>query len=452
LPAGLNFVDNGNGTATISGTPAAGATGPYTVNLTATNLGGTTGQALAMTVTAGQAPAITSADSASFVAGTESTFSVSATGNPTPALAETGTLPAGLSFVDNGNGTASLSGTPVSSGTTTLEIDATNGVSPPATQALTVAVAAPPPSTGSTSPGTPTAGPSAGAAPAAPVTSATGTGSTGTGPGTPALTVPFFTSHSSLVATVGHQLTFQVSATGYPVPNLADPVLPNGLKWVDNGNGTATIWGVPTTLAAGKTQVPLTAANAAGSAKQMLAITVDRAAGVSNAKLPIAVAGRHYSFTVSAFGYPTPTISESGALPAGLSFSPKANGKAVLWGVPVAGSGGAHHFSVTVSNSLGKTVAHYTLTVGEAPEITSPASARAVHGKLFSFTVKTTGYPGPVFSHTALPPGLKWTTNNNGTATISGSPSARALGRNVIKITVVNAYGKEHFALAITVS
>ena len=34
------------------------------------------------------------------------------TGTPTPALSESGTLPSGVSFVDNGNGTATLAGTP----------------------------------------------------------------------------------------------------------------------------------------------------------------------------------------------------------------------------------------------------------------------------------------------------------------------------------------------------
>ena len=34
------------------------------------------------------------------------------TGYPAPALTETGTVPAGLTFTDNGNGTAVLTGTP----------------------------------------------------------------------------------------------------------------------------------------------------------------------------------------------------------------------------------------------------------------------------------------------------------------------------------------------------
>ena len=60
---------------------------------------------------ADQTPDITSASSAMFVVGQASSFTVT---NMVPgaALCETGALPAGLSFTDNGNGTATIEGTP----------------------------------------------------------------------------------------------------------------------------------------------------------------------------------------------------------------------------------------------------------------------------------------------------------------------------------------------------
>lgn len=44
LPQGVTFADNGDGTATISGTPAAGTAGPYPIHITATGSGGSTTQ------------------------------------------------------------------------------------------------------------------------------------------------------------------------------------------------------------------------------------------------------------------------------------------------------------------------------------------------------------------------------------------------------------------------
>ncbi len=87
-----------------------------------------------------QAPAITSLDSTTFTVGTAGTFTVTTTGSPTPALTESGTLPSGVTFADNHDGTATLSGTPTSAGIYPLTIAASNGVSPNATQSFTLTV------------------------------------------------------------------------------------------------------------------------------------------------------------------------------------------------------------------------------------------------------------------------------------------------------------------------
>jgi hypothetical protein len=64
-------------------------------------------------------------------------------------LSESGSLPSGVSFIDNGDGTATLSGTPVagSAGTYPIVIAASNGVSPEATQSFTLTVQGPPTTT-----------------------------------------------------------------------------------------------------------------------------------------------------------------------------------------------------------------------------------------------------------------------------------------------------------------
>ncbi len=455
LPSGVSFKDNGDGTATLSGTPPEGSQGTYTLTIEAANTAGTATQSFALTVNAAPvAPAITSASTATFTVGAAGSFGVMTTGSPTAAVTEAGTLPPGLSFVDNGDGTAVLSGTPTSAGTTTLTVKASNGNSPDASQVLTVTIeAASSPSTTSSTP--PVAPPAF-----APVTGPSSTGPSSTGPTStgPASTAPFaanapaFTSASSVATTVGHKLTFRVSASGYPVPTLKDPTLPNGLKWTDNGNGTATIWGIPMASAAGRTRISLSAVNSAGHAQQFLTITVGRPAGISSSNPPAATAGRHYAFTVTAFGYPAPTITESGKLPAGLTFIRKANGYATLQGVPLAGSGGVHGINLTVSNSLGKAVVHYSLTVREAPRIVSPVVAHAVHNHAFVFTVRTAGYPRPSLTHTVLPAGLKWANNGNGTATISGRPTPGAVGLHRVTVSAKNPYATTSVVLMINVS
>jgi hypothetical protein len=51
LPPGVTFVDNRNGTARLSGTPARGSAKTYTVTFKATNVYGTATRTFLLTVT-----------------------------------------------------------------------------------------------------------------------------------------------------------------------------------------------------------------------------------------------------------------------------------------------------------------------------------------------------------------------------------------------------------------
>lgn len=141
LPAGVTFTDNGDGTATISGT-APSTVGAYPITITAAN-GVSPTVRQAFTFYAGTQPAITSGSSALFVAGKAGSFTVATTGYPNPAIAESGALPTGVTFTDNGDGTATLAGTPASGtqGAYALSLTADNGLTP-ATQSLTLTVLA----------------------------------------------------------------------------------------------------------------------------------------------------------------------------------------------------------------------------------------------------------------------------------------------------------------------
>ncbi len=108
----------------------------------------------ALTILAGSAPAFTSAPAASFVAQAPGTFTVTTSAYPAPSLGETGTLPNGLVWTDNGDGTATLAGTPAAVNTETpypITLQATNSAGA-ATQSFTLTVAPAPTSGGTTPP------------------------------------------------------------------------------------------------------------------------------------------------------------------------------------------------------------------------------------------------------------------------------------------------------------
>ncbi len=142
----LTFVDNGNGTGTLTGTLVSG-TGTYNLTFQATNSAGqSTSQTL--TVTIPTVPVFTSATTVSWAKGsTNVNFTISATDTDSqyPSFALNTTLTGALknlTFVDNGNGTASLKGNLYSTttGTYPLTITATNSAGQSTTQTLTVTV------------------------------------------------------------------------------------------------------------------------------------------------------------------------------------------------------------------------------------------------------------------------------------------------------------------------
>lgn len=84
------------------------------------------------------APSFTSAAPAAGVVGTAYSHTFTATGSPAPTFSVTaGTLPAGLSLAAGGL----LNGTPTAAGTASFTVTATNGVNPPANQAVMLTIA-----------------------------------------------------------------------------------------------------------------------------------------------------------------------------------------------------------------------------------------------------------------------------------------------------------------------
>ena len=94
----------------------------------------------------GQPPGFTSDADTAFIAGTFGSFTVKTTGDPTSSLSENGILPNDVTFVDNHDGTATLSGSPAfaAGGNYTITITASNVIGS-IDQMFTLTVAEPAP-------------------------------------------------------------------------------------------------------------------------------------------------------------------------------------------------------------------------------------------------------------------------------------------------------------------
>jgi YVTN family beta-propeller protein len=150
--------------------------------------------------------------------------------------------------------------------------------------------------------------------------------------------------------------------------------------------------------------------------------------------------GAKGTFTVTTSGYPTPAVTESGTMPAGVTFKNNGNGTATLSGTPASGTGKAYTLTLSASNGAGAPASQsFRLAVDQEPKITSAAKVTFTYKKKKKFTVTTTGYPAAAITEAgALPPGLKFVNNKNGTATISGTPTLKASKTYAITLRASN--------------
>ncbi len=378
LPSWLH-VSYGTGTATLTGTPTT--PGTYLVYVDATNgISPYATQTITITV-AGTAPKITSSSSTSGTTGTAFTFTVTTSGNPTPTVGvDTADLPSWL-HVSYGSGTATLTGTPTTPGTYLVYVDATNGISPYATQTITITVAG---------------------------------------------TAPKITSSSSTSGTTGTAFTFTVTTSGNPTPTVGVDTadLPSWLH-VSYGSGTATLTGTPTTP--GTYLVYVDATNGISPyAAQTITITVaGTAPKITSSSSTSGTTGTAFTFTVTTSGTPTPTVGvDTSDLPSWLHVS-YGSGTATLTGTPT--TPGTYLVYVDATNGISP-YATQTITItvaGTAPKITSSSSTSGTVGKAFTFTVTTSGNPTPTVGvDTADLPSWLHVSYGSGKATLTGTPTA----------------------------
>ena len=157
-----------------------------------------------------------------------------------------------------------------------------------------------------------------------------------------------------------------------------------------------------------------------------------------------------FNFTVKATGAPTPAMSEAGALPQGLTWTDNGNGTATLAGTPGVNQGGVYDLSFVAASSNGKATQAFTLTVAQAPAVTSRRSAKAVGGHAFSFTFKSTGFPVATITRSGSVRGMTFTTKSNGTATLSGKLTKA--GTYKLAITAKNSVGSASQTFTLKVS
>ena len=209
------------------------------------------------------------------------------------------------------------------------------------------------------------------------VTTVTACGvSTAASPAKPAATA--FTNAAATTFTVGQPAGFAISTSGPKAALTETGSVPAGLSFHPTRRG-AMLTGRPASGTGGVYDIALAARDHGRLAAQLLTVTILQAPEFTAHPSISATAGvfTRTSFAVTA--YPAGTISESGALPAGLHFQALANGTAVISGTPqVGGMSQSSSITLTAQNTAGTVKETISVTVAQpAPPPAPPVEPMA---------------------------------------------------------------------------
>jgi hypothetical protein len=377
-----------------------------------------------------------------------------------------GSLPAGLSFVGNGE----ITGTPNAMGTSKFTVQLQDGSGNVVNQAFTVTIVPAPLSiaTGALSNGTvgtplsivftATGGyPGYTFSSDAAIPSGTAFSSNGTLSGTPTIagTYRFTVTVKDTAGTTASKL-FSITIVPTPLAILTS-ALPNGqagvgysvqfyaaygqppYAWAAAGapagiamSATGSFSGTPT--ADGSFTVTVTVTDSAkNQAQKSYSLTVAAAPLlITTATLAPGVAGTAYSAALAVTGGDGPYTWTVQGLPTGIA----ATAAGALSGTPA--SAGSYTVTAKVTDSKGVTATRsYNLTVTAAPiSITTPSLPGGTVGSAYNVTVSASGGAGSnQWAATNLPGGLAMSASG----TISGTPTAP--GESIVVVTVTDAAG-----------
>jgi hypothetical protein len=174
---------------------------------------------------------------------------------------------------------------------------------------------------------------------------------------------PAFTSTAAATFVVGRPANFAIttSAPGARVTEAGR--VPAGLTFLAAGGG-AELDGLPAAGTAGHYRLTISARDKGGHAAELLAVTIMQLPRFGSRPAISVTAGVFTSTSVAVTGFPGATVTESGALPAGLRFTVMPDGTAVISGTPAApGMTETKTVVLTAANAAGVVREPVTVTV-----------------------------------------------------------------------------------------
>ena len=420
LPGWLVLTDNGNGTADLEGIPLNENVGLSSVVISVEDAqGATENQNFTISVENTNDPPIFVSNAV-----TGAIQDINYNYNVTTADPDAGdsrsitaiTLPTWLTLTDNGNGSASLTGTPSNAnlGSNPVEIQVTDEAMASVNQSFTINV-------------------------------------------DNANDPPEFSSDPITVAVEDQSYSYNIATRDPDIGDTRTISLLSGPSWArltDNGDGTALLAGVPLNDDVSTVTVVINVEDAVGAnINQNFTITVTNTndpPAFTSTPIPVAVQNNNYVYSISTIdpdAGDTRTI-EATTLPAWLSFEDNGNGTAVLQGTPSNANLGLHDVVLAVEDQSGVVIEQiFTINVdnsNDPPIFTSSEVTSATEDNPYTYNIITDdpddGDIG-VITALSLPKWLTLTDNENGTAILSGTPLNEDVGTVDVVLNVRDGIG-----------
>jgi hypothetical protein len=175
-----------------------------------------------------------------------------------------------------------------------------------------------------------------------------------------------------------------------------------------------------------------------GASSVSTTIPIEEAPSFSSSLDATVTVGTPAAVQLGVSGYPAPSVSATSALPSGLSLS--AAGE--ITGTAAAESGGSYTIGLDATNSLSSATGSLDLVVDQAPAISSATALSAAYGVDSTFQVDSGPGTYPVASFDlagAVPDGMSFVDNGDGTATIAGTPDDDVSGLQSFAIVESNS-------------
>lgn len=193
--------------------------------------------------------------------------------------------------------------------------------------------------------------------------------------------------------------------------NSVSPITVNGLS-----NGVQYTCSVTATNAAALTSLPSGTVMVTPTA----ALVAPNITSANSTTFTVLSSG---NFTVTATGNLPPTLSLTGTLPAGVTFTP---GTGALSGTPLTGSANGYPVTITATNATGSVMQSFTLTVAKANQTINFANPGTKSFSLVPFALAATASSGLTLSYASNTPGVCTVAGSNVTTVATGVCSISA--------------------------